>query len=107
MSGLVTTLQSSAKLSPAQSSLAGNTATVFDSLQSLPPIDLYKEYGLVYHKNSLYPQPLGSKVCIVNADTRKWDPEQHKDLQNMEPLQWGYLNHYIYGACTTPQQYVR
>ncbi|KAG8625739.1 hypothetical protein KVT40_006140 [Elsinoe batatas] len=71
--------------------------TIFDILRLLPPVDLYQEYGIKHNELSLYPKPLKSQICLVNADTRKWSPEEHKkDLNSMDVLHWGYLNHYTY-----------
>ncbi|PNS16355.1 hypothetical protein CAC42_6462 [Sphaceloma murrayae] len=75
---------------------AFESSSIFDVLRSLPPVDLYQEYGLQHNELSLYPQPLREQICIVNTDTRKWSPEEHRNLKGMDVLHWGYLNHYLY-----------
>ncbi|KAF4549179.1 Hypothetical protein D9617_23g005940 [Elsinoe fawcettii] len=75
---------------------APESATVFDTLRSLPPIDLYREYGLRHNELSLYPHPLKTSVCLVDVDTREWRPHSFNDYNEISPLHWGYLNHYLY-----------
>ncbi|KAF2222821.1 hypothetical protein BDZ85DRAFT_117951 [Elsinoe ampelina] len=70
--------------------------TIFDLFRMLPPVDLYQEYGIRHSELSLYPAPLKEQICIVNADTRKWSPEEHKDLKGLDVLHYGYLNHYLF-----------
>ncbi|KAF2219088.1 hypothetical protein BDZ85DRAFT_45998 [Elsinoe ampelina] len=89
-----------AKESPAHgsaTSLGAGTAetnTVFDVLRSLPPIDLYQEYGMRHGELALYPEPLKDSICLVDVDTRKWKP--HRVDEPKEPLHFGYFNHYLY-----------
>lgn len=67
--------------------------SVFDALKLLPPLDLWKEYGLNASQMDI-PAPLGKKVCIINVDTRAWDFGQNLEAKNSDT--WGWLNHYMY-----------
>lgn len=42
----------------------------------------------------MYPEPLGKKICIINVDTRTWNPGS--GLENQGQNEWGWLNHYMY-----------
>ena len=75
-------------------------STVFDALRALPPIDLYTEYGLNESELTLYPEPLGKKICIVNVDTRDWNPAVDHEA-DLDSARWGWLNHYLYGKLLT------
>lgn len=77
-------------------SSAGHSS-IFDVFRSLLPVDLLQEYGLNHNDLSLFPNPLREQICIVNSDTRKWSPQDHKDLTSLDILHWGYINHYLYG----------
>lgn len=72
-------------------------SSIFDVFRSLPPVDLLQEYGLNHNDSSLFPNPLREQICIVNSDTRKWSPQDHKNLSSLDILHWGYINHYLYG----------
>ncbi|PSK33598.1 hypothetical protein B9Z65_7485 [Elsinoe australis] len=76
-------------------SSAGHSS-IFDVFRSLPPVDLLQEYGLSHNDLSLFPNPLREQICIVNSDTRKWSPQDHKNLSSLDILHWGYINHYLY-----------
>lgn len=68
---------------------------IFDVFRNLQPVDLYTEYGLNLTGTTLYPDPLGKKICIVNIDTRAWEID--RELSNQTDLGWSWLNHYLYG----------
>lgn len=68
--------------------------SILSSLSHLPKIDLWEEYALNYTSESLYPEPLGKKILIMNVDTRPWDP--FPGLQKQTQNAWGWMNHFLY-----------
>ncbi|PNS18469.1 hypothetical protein CAC42_6286 [Sphaceloma murrayae] len=58
-----------------KSSQAANPPTILSALRALGPPDLEKEYGLKSSDLTLYPEPLGRQICLVNVDNRTWSPQ--------------------------------
>lgn len=69
--------------------------SVVETLRTLPPPDLEREYGLSPSDLTLFPDKLGKELCLVNVDTRPWKPSE--DLTKETDVGWGRLNQFLYG----------
>lgn len=70
-------------------------SSVFDGLGQIP-FDP-KEFNLS-ETNTLFPEPLGKKILVLDVDSRPWDPAV--SLKDQKPLGYGRMNHYLYGKTT-------
>lgn len=61
----------------------------------LPDFDVLKKVKASGDLSSrLYPDKLGSKVLLLDIDSRPWEAE---DPANLSHMSYGRLNHYFYG----------
>jgi len=84
----------------------GKQSQIKEEAPAFPLIEIYKQlsfepqrYGL-RAVNTLYPEPLGKDILLLDVDSRGWDAAAALD-QDEDGLSRARLNHYLYGTITT------